>query len=81
MSVVFSVMIRWTASSAYSALQIAYLAEEFADAGALGEDLGMSGLEALFGVRGSLAPGCFSPVVLHGEHLGLSFTGFRPAAP
>lgn len=47
-------------------LQVADLTEEFADAGALGEDLGVGGLEAFFGVQRPLAPRCLSLVVLLG---------------
>jgi hypothetical protein len=38
-------------------LQVADLAEEFADAGALGEEFGVSGLERVLGVQRAFAPG------------------------
>ena len=47
--------------------QITDLAEKFTDAGALGEDLGMGGLEGLLGVKGPLAPGRLAGVVLVSE--------------
>ena len=37
--------------------QVADLAEEFADAGALGEDLGVGGLERVLGVECAFPPG------------------------
>jgi len=40
-------------------LQVADLAEEFADAGALGADLGVGGLEGVFGVECAFPPGGF----------------------
>ena len=51
-------------------LQVADLAEEFADAGALGEDLGVGGLEGVFGVQRAFAPGRLALVVLVGERSG-----------
>lgn len=47
-------------------LGIAELAEQFADAGALGADLGVSGLEGLLGVERPLPPGCLGMVVAVG---------------
>jgi hypothetical protein len=41
-------------------LQVADTAEELTDAGALGEDLGVGGLERVLGVEGPLAPGRFA---------------------
>ena len=43
--------------------QIADTPEEFADAIALGEDLGVRGLERVLGVEGSLPPGRFPCIV------------------
>ncbi|MEV8108039.1 hypothetical protein [Streptomyces sp. NPDC088135] len=40
---------------------------EFADAGALGEDLGLGGLECFFSVQRALAPGRLVLVVLFDE--------------
>jgi len=48
-------------------LQIADAAEEFADARALGEDLGVGELERLLGVESPLPPGRFMRVVGLGE--------------
>jgi hypothetical protein len=45
-------------------LQIADLAEECTDAGALGEDLAMGGVEGVLGTECPLAPGRLAPVVL-----------------
>jgi hypothetical protein len=48
-------------------LEVADLAEEFADAGALGEDLGVGGLERVLGVQRPFPPGRLPLVVLGGE--------------
>lgn len=56
-------------------LQVPYLAEEFADAGALGEDLGLGGLECVLGVQRALAPRRLALVVLFGELPGPPFAG------
>ena len=57
-------------------LQVADLAEELADAGALGDDLGVGGFEGVLGVQRPLTPGRFLLVVLIGEDLGPAFAGF-----
>jgi hypothetical protein len=49
--------------------QVADLAEELADAGALGGDLGVSGPEGVLGVQRPFPPCCLALVVLAGEHL------------
>ncbi|WP_246097101.1 hypothetical protein [Streptomyces botrytidirepellens] len=41
-------------------MQVAYLAEEFADLSALGEDLGVGGFKGVLGVQGAFAPGRFA---------------------
>ncbi|WP_327433118.1 hypothetical protein [Streptomyces sp. NBC_01236] len=48
-------------------MQVAYLAEGFADPDALGEDLGVGGLEGALGVQGAFAPGRLAFVVLFSE--------------
>jgi hypothetical protein len=55
--VVFSVVIRAMAFLSPLGFQVADLAEELADAGALGEDLGVGGLEGVLGVQCPLPPG------------------------
>src|SRR5664279_5438266 len=40
-------------------VDVADAAEEFADADALGEDLGVGGLERVLGVERPFTPGCF----------------------
>src|SRR6516164_6367452 len=45
-------------------LQVPDLAEELADAGALGEDLGVGGLERVLGVQRPFAPGGLALVIL-----------------
>ena len=57
MSVAFSAMSRWSASLVVLVLGVAELAEQLADAGALGADLGVGGLECLLGVQRPLLPG------------------------
>lgn len=47
-------------------LRVADLAEEFADAGALGEDLGVGDLEGVLGVERPFSPGRLVLVVLWG---------------
>ncbi|MFC7592216.1 hypothetical protein ACFQYP_57185 [Nonomuraea antimicrobica] len=47
--------------------QIADLAEEFGDAGALGRDLGVGGLESVFSVQSPFSPGCFALGILVGK--------------
>jgi hypothetical protein len=44
-------------------LQVADLAEEFADAGSLVEDLGVGGFEGVLGVERPFPPSRFSPIV------------------
>jgi hypothetical protein len=56
-------------------LQVPDLAEELADAGALGEDLGTGGLEGALGVQGPLAPCCLALVVLRVEDPGALLAG------
>jgi hypothetical protein len=58
-----------------SGLQVPDLAEELADAGALGEDLGVGGLERVLGVQRPLAPGGLALVVLRVEDPGALFAG------
>jgi hypothetical protein len=55
--------------------QVADLAEEFADAGALGEDLSVGGLEGVLGVQGPLVLGRLALLVLVGEQLGPALAG------
>jgi hypothetical protein len=45
-------------------LQVADLAEKFTDVGALGEDLGVGGLEGVLGVERPFPPGRLMPVIL-----------------
>jgi hypothetical protein len=59
--VAFSVLIRWTASWVH--FEVADLAEEFADASALGADLGVGCLERVLSVQRPLSPGRFTRVV------------------
>lgn len=47
--------------------EVADLAKEFADAGALGQDLGVGGLESVLGVWCPFAPGCLAFGVLLDE--------------
>ena len=56
-------------------LQVSDLAEELADAGPLGEDLGVGGLECVLGVQRPLPPGRLLLVVLGGEHLDAPLSG------
>ena len=48
-------------------LQIPDLAQEVSDAGALRDDLGMGGLQGVFGVEGAFPPGRFLLGVLGGQ--------------
>ena len=58
-------------------LQIPDLAEESADAGPLGEDLGVGSLEGVLGVQRPLAPGGLALVVLGVEDPGALFAGLE----
>lgn len=58
-------------------LQVAYLAEGFADPDALGEDLGVGGLEGALGVQGAFAPGRLAFVVLFSERADWCSCGLR----
>ena len=51
-------------------LQVPDLAQEFSDAGALRDDLGVGGLQGVFGVERAFPPGRFLPGVLGGQVLG-----------
>src|SRR5260370_20435489 len=51
--------------------QVPDLAEEFADPGALLDDLGVGGFQRVFGVEGAFPPGRFLPGVLSGPIAGL----------
>ena len=55
--VVFSAMSRWSGVGVMLVLGVAELAEQLADAAALGADLGVGGLEGLLGVQRPLLPG------------------------
>jgi hypothetical protein len=57
-------------------LQVADLAKEFTDAGALGGDLGVGGLERVLGVECPLAPGRLGFVVGVDERLDPPLAGF-----
>ena len=61
-------------------LQVPDLAEELADAGALGEDLGVGGLERVLGVQRPLAPGGLALVVLRVEDPGALLAAWAIAA-
>ena len=56
-------------------LEVMDLAKEFPDAGPLGEDLGVGGLERVLGVQRTFAPDCLALVVLVGKHLTPAFAG------
>ncbi|MGW4886440.1 hypothetical protein [Streptomyces murinus] len=56
-------------------LQVPDLAGEFADAGSLGEDLGVSGLERVRGVQRAYWPGRLALTVVVSEQLGPALAG------
>ena len=70
--VVFSVVMRWMDSFGPLGFQVPDLAEELADPGALLDDLGVGGLQGVFGVEGAFPPGRLLPGVLSGPVLRLA---------